>query len=171
MKNSRDIQILDGEFCGLGDLLDTCAHAFSHRVGGRRQRRAKILQCITDNPGVSQRELAEMLGVQPASVSELLIKLEQKGFVRREKLEADHRSIGVFPTEEAAAFLAACPSREDPFQVLSDAEREQLEQLLQKLITDWQLRYPHQEEAQREHSGHHGRRGHHHGSREGQAKE
>lgn len=152
----------------LGDLLDRCGHRLAHRVGGSKRGRGNVMAVIAQRPGISQKELAETLEIQPASVSELLMKLEQKGLVLREKDEQDRRSMKVSLTEEGQAALEE--PREvsaDPFQVLSADEQAQLRALLEKLLADWEERYP---ADRRKHLGHphHNRHGkeHHHGKHE-----
>lgn len=137
----------------IGTLLDTCSHYFAHRVGGSRRGRGKVMELIADKPGITQKELTQQLGVQPASLSEILMKLERKGFVEREKDDSDRRVVKVRLTAEGQAELAKPQEQEDPFQVLSAEEQETLKNLLSKLIADWEERYPHE-------------RGHKHGDRQ-----
>lgn len=136
----------------LGSLLDRCGHFFAHRIGSKKRGQDSVLTLISRHPGISQKELGEMLGIQPASVSELLMKLERKGLVTRKKDEADRRSIRVQLTEDGQS-LPAKPDEEvsDPFQALSAEEQEQLRRLLEKLLTDWEQRYP----AEHRHHKHH----------------
>lgn len=142
---------------GLGGLLDRCGHIFAHRIGGGKRGQDSILSLIAQRPGLTQKELGEHLGIQPASVSELLMKLERKGLIIREKDEQDRRSIRVRLTANGEA-LAATPANEneDPFQALSAEEQVQLQALLEKLLADWAARYP----------AEHGRQGHHHHHKE-----
>lgn len=153
----------------LGALLDRCGHCLAHRVGGSRRGRGNVMAVIAQKPGITQRELAEALGIQPASVSELLMKLEQKGLVLREKDEQDRRSMKVNLTEEGQALLNE-PKEEmsDPFEVLSADEQVQLRVLLEKLLADWEQRYP--AERRRHHGhphpGHHHEKENHHGKYE-----
>lgn len=140
----------------LGALLDRCGHIFAHRVGGKNRGQDNVLALIAQHPGISQKELAEALSIQPASVSELIRKLERKGLILREKDERDLRSIRVRLTDEGQALLAK-PAEEmpDPFQALSQEEQEQLRRLLEKLLADWSRHRP------GEH-GHHHHHAHHH---------
>lgn len=127
----------------LGELLDRCGHYYAHRIGCSRRGRSNIMAVIAQRPGVTQKELAEILGVQPASVSELLIKLERKGFVKREKAEQDRRSVCVTLTQAGQEHLNRPEEGlSEPFQVLSEQEREQMAGILRKLLQDWQRRYP-----------------------------
>ena len=145
----------------LGNLLDRCGHYLAHRVGNKKRGQDSILTIISQNPGITQKEIGEILCIQPASVSELLMKLERKGLVLREKDENDRRSIRVQLTEDGCAHQAA-PEEEsaDPFQALSAEEQEQLCNLLEKLLTDWDQRYP-TEHRRHKHHNHHDKENHH----------
>ncbi len=138
----------------LGSLLDRCGHYLAHRIGVKKRGQEGVLSVIAGQPDITQKELADALGIQPASVSELLMKLERKGLVIREKDNLDRRSIKVHLTEESRSILAE-PKEEssDPFQALSAEEQEQLRSLLGKLLTDWEQRYP---------TEHHRHKHHHH---------
>lgn len=127
----------------LGGLLDHCGHIFAHRIGDKKRGQDGILSIITQHPGITQKELGEILGIQPASVSELLMKLERKGLVLREKDEQDRRNIRVQITTEAEISAATTTEgKNDPFCALSVEEQEQLRTLLEKLLADWMQRYP-----------------------------
>lgn len=148
----------------LGSLLESCGRCYAHRAGGRRGQ-GNVLTLIGQNPGITQKELTERLGIQPASLSELLMKLERKGLVVREKDENDRRVTKVDLTEEGKNRLSQ-PEEEtaDPFQVLTIQEQDTLKELLGKLLSDWQSRYPAHRRGSggREHHPEHGE-GHHHG--------
>ena len=145
----------------LASLLDRCGHYLAHRIGGKKRGQESILTLIAQYPGITQKGLAEALNIQPASVSELLMKLERKGLVLREKDEQDRRSIKVQLTEEGLQVLEA-PGEEisDPFQALSAEEQEQLRSLLEKLLTDWEQRYPMEHRRHKHHNHHHDKENH-----------
>lgn len=127
----------------LGCLLDRCGHIFTHRFGRRKKRREQLLAIIADQPGVTQKELAEKLEIQPASASELLMKLERRGLIRREKNQDDRRSICVHLTDAGVQALnQPAGDSPDPFAALSAQEQAQLHELLEKLLLDWQQRFP-----------------------------
>lgn len=140
----------------LGILIDRCGHYFAHRIGGKKRGQDSVLTVISQHPGITQKELGEILSIQPASVSELLMKLERKGLVLREKDENDRRSIKVQLTEAGHNLLVEPEKiREDPFQTLSTDEQEQLRSLLEKLLTDWEQRYPMDHRRHKHHNHHH----------------
>lgn len=105
--------------------------------GGRGQGRT--LDILAQNGEMTQKELAEALRIRPSSVSELISKLEMKGYVKRTINEEDKRSfsISLAPEGEKAAQEAAeqMNSRLEPlFAPLTDEEQEQLSTLMGKLI-------------------------------------
>ena len=51
----------------------------------------RLLDCAAKNPGVSSRELCEILDVRPSSLSEMLSRAEADGFITRTVDEADRR--------------------------------------------------------------------------------
>lgn len=128
----------------LSGLLGRCGHFLAHRIGGKKRGQEGVLSIIAQRSGITQKELTEVLGIQPASVSELLMKLEHKGLVRREKNEQDRRSVCVFLTEEGQFLLQQSNAVEaaDQFEALTVEEKEQLRFLLQKLLTHWEQNYP-----------------------------
>lgn len=126
----------------LGALWDRCGHMWLHRIGSKKRGQDSVLAIISQYPGITQKELGKRLEIQPATVSELLMKLERKGFVLREKDEQDRRSIRVQLTNDGQTALEAPQEESDPFQALSADEQEQLRSLLEKLLADWAPRCP-----------------------------
>ncbi|MGM9606498.1 MAG: MarR family winged helix-turn-helix transcriptional regulator [Oscillospiraceae bacterium] len=125
----------------LADLLDRCGHYFAHRIGGSRRGQGNVMTFLAQHPDVTQKELAEALGVIPASLSEVLMKLERKGLVERKKDENDRRMVRVRLTEEGQKSLEQPDEAlSDPFQALTQEEQETLKQLLSKLLADWEER-------------------------------
>ena len=100
----------------------------------------KVLVMLAENDGVSQKLLTEQSGIRPASLSELIIKLERNGLVERQRNEEDKRNRNVYLTEEGRALAETIKSRKDEsadflFDVLSEEEKEILTVLFDKLIT------------------------------------
>lgn len=141
---------------GLDALLARCGRFLSHRMGDRKRGQDSILEAVAQQPGITQKDLANHLDIQPASVSELLMKLEHKELICREKDDQDRRSIRVDLTDAGREVLEQKKGEPaDPFQSLSDGEQVQLRMLLTKLLADWEQRYP----GERKHHGH---KPHHH---------
>lgn len=126
----------------LAGLLDRCGHYYAHRIGGSRRGQNSVMAWLAHNPDVTQKELSEGLNIMPASLSEVLMKLERKGYVARVKDENDRRFVRVRLTEEGEAALSeAAEEVIDPFASLSSEEQETLKLLLGKLLADWETRY------------------------------
>ncbi len=129
----------------LAELLTRCGSKYAHRICGGHRGQDSVLAWLADHTGATQKELAEGLGVTPASLSELLRKLERKGCISRTKDEADHRFTRVCLTDEGRTVLdeRAATETEDPFSALTREEQETLGRLLGRLLDDWKVRYPH----------------------------
>lgn len=142
---------------GLAELLNRCGHYYAHRIGGNRRGQNSVLTFLAGNPNVTQKELSEGLGVMPASLSEVLMKLERKGLIARVKDENDRRFVRVCLTEEGEQVVRLPePSASEPFAALSAEEQDTLKAILEKLLADWELRYDANRSDCRKH-GHGGR--------------
>jgi DNA-binding MarR family transcriptional regulator len=88
--------------------------------------------------GISQKDLAHALEIKPASLSELLRKLDSKGFISREPLKADKRitmvSLSAAGNHEVDAYRAR--RKEEKATLLADLsadEKEQFFHILEKI--------------------------------------
>lgn len=96
------------------------------------------LSMVVHKPGRSQRDLAEDMRLERATVTVTLQKLERGGFIRREPDPEDQRVMRIYPTEkgieaennisrEIELFHQAC------LQSLTPEQHGQMTDLLQKL--------------------------------------
>ncbi len=96
------------------------------------------LSVVVHKPGRSQRELADDMRLERATVTVTLQKLERGGFIRREPDPDDQRVMRIYPTEkgieaennigkEIERFHRAC------IESLTLEQHQQLSDLLQKL--------------------------------------
>lgn len=123
-------------------LLHKSSHFLHHRRGGKRGQ-GKILTLLAEHPEISQKELQELLGIESGSMSELVIKLEQKGLITRTKDEADKRMARLMITDlglEVSKEIEARDGEEDKLlaDFLTTQEQEQLKELLSKLLKGWE---------------------------------
>lgn len=58
------------------------------------------LRALFEQDGITQIEISERTGKEPATTTAMLDTLEKKGYVRRERQTADRRKIDVFLTAE-----------------------------------------------------------------------
>ncbi len=126
-----------GGRCGHGPH----GHGHGHgkcRKGHGKFGQARILALLQVQDGMSQKDLAFLLGIRPQSLTIALEKLETEGLIERKQDEDDKRTRRVFITEagkakanEAAEERAA--RADEVFAVLSDEEKDQLGAILSKL--------------------------------------
>jgi DNA-binding MarR family transcriptional regulator len=95
---------------------------------------------LVQNPGATQREIADMTRTSAASVSSLVQGLERRGLVERRTEEGDDRSKRVFATatgaELIAGFDAAMRDLEETILAPLDRdERATLHALLEKVTS------------------------------------
>lgn len=124
-------------------LAQVGAHAaarFGERVGevGVSRPQSGILGLITGNPGISQQDLARLLGILPSRVVALVDEMEEGGLVRRQRDENDRRrnTLVLTPAGSATLRRVAAVSQaheEDVCEALSSGEREHLTRLLERI--------------------------------------
>ncbi|MCC8101688.1 MAG: MarR family transcriptional regulator [Clostridiales bacterium] len=117
--------------------LHQCGHYLYHHTAGPRQM--TVLQLLQKNGPMSQQDIQETLNILPGSVSELISKLEGKGFLARQRDEADRRKVVLSLTERGRA-LEIKPQEEilaQRYSALDAARQEQLLELLDLLLDDW----------------------------------
>lgn len=138
MCDERDNARLARECVRLGHLIHRFVDEASREDGtmGTLQGQGRVLALLAAKPETTQRELSYVLDMRQQSLSELLAKLERKGYVTRERSKEDGRVTVVKLTEAGAAGVpdpANAMRRPDPFEALSDDERQRLGELAGKL--------------------------------------
>ncbi len=96
------------------------------------------LSTIVRFPGRSQRELADAMRIERATVTVTLQKLERGGFIRREPDPDDQRIMRIYPTQkgiDAEAYITGEMKRfhEACSKALTEDESLRMRHLLQKL--------------------------------------
>ena len=108
---------------------------------GLRVRQYSVLALACEGAdGLSQRELATVLALDPSQVVLLVDELTAAGLVERQAPEADRRTRLVIATEEGrrvrvAAGRDADAAVEIPLSLLGDAERDRLRDMLTRIWT------------------------------------
>ena len=98
----------------------------------------RLLRILAQQSGASQKTLAEMMRIRPASLSELLTKLEKKGYVSKEQNHKDRRVTNYFLTPQGRTLADSLESVRSSlgvefFSVLSEDEKASLTEILNKL--------------------------------------
>ena len=133
---------MDDPYQSVGVLLVDVARLlrrnFNRRAQGLglTQPQWQALARISQNQGMNQACLADLLEVQPITLTRLLDRLEAAGWVERRPDPADRRVQRLHLTVKAEPLLddiraLAAETREEAMEGLSDRERRQLLQTLQ----------------------------------------
>jgi DNA-binding MarR family transcriptional regulator len=130
------------------DLLDIM-EIFSHKLylmrgnGDNSQRR--IAQILATADSMSQLELQNLLGIKSGSISEIVIKMEKKGYITRSKGADDKRKIVLRITKSGRDWHANIQKvmlhnddRQKWFSVLNDSEQKKLQKMLTRLMVSWE---------------------------------
>lgn len=138
----------------LAGKLERCGKFLACCLGKRRGQ-GKILRILREKGSVSQKELQELLGVQPGSISEIAAKLESRGMILRDRDEADRRKILLSITEQGREWLDwqnetyVRQRRAEWFSALTAEEQNALCALLDKLAADWERRFERERQERR----------------------
>lgn len=102
----------------------------------------RILNILVEKGAVSQRDLQEEVEITSSSASELLTKMEDHGLIKRTPDPANAKSLIVEITEDGkkrAEQLNAEKAEKTKklFAALSDAEKEQFAEMLDKIQASW----------------------------------
>lgn len=163
-----------------------------HHHGPEHGRRGhpgqmRVLSLLSRMDGAGQSEIAEHLEIRPASLSELIGRLESAGLAERRQDGEDKRSVHVFLTEEGKRMAGEATDHRESmmktmFAQLTEEECGQLVGLLEKLTNGMEQSMPcdrrceggHGECGKERHGGHGGhggpgrhRRQHRHGFQPG----
>lgn len=123
----------------LPGLMQACGHQIYHR-GRRGGGQEGILSILAEKEQMSQKDLQEILQIQPGSMSEILMKLEQKELITREKDREDKRKSIIRLTsagKESAKEQKPRMDEDNMFSVLNDEEQNLLKTMLKKLLDFW----------------------------------
>ena len=80
------------------------ARASGHGLSSAQWR---LLVRAAKEPGVAQARLAELLEIEPISVSRLVDRMEEAGWIERRPDPTDRRVRQIFPTERSLAAFGA----------------------------------------------------------------
>lgn len=98
----------------------------------------KVLSLLKMKPEISQKELTSLMDMSKQSLAELLSKLEKSGYIAREQMESDKRSIVIrlLPEGKRAAEEMDENSMEvvHIFDCLNETELEQFSGYLDRII-------------------------------------
>lgn len=119
-----------------------------HKRGGGRGRgmgqrnpaadpsrgQGRILAALKLQDGIATKDLAFILGMRVASLNEHLVKLETAGLISREQSDEDRRVVLISLTEDGRDIEQLQPEVPSAFEVLSEDQRTQLDEILDRMI-------------------------------------
>ncbi len=121
----------------LNHLLNRCVFYFHRHPSGPRQM--AVLRLLKERGPMSQQDIQKAMDIQAGSISELLSKLELKGFIEKKRREDDRRKVVITLTDKGEELSATdtATSLHERYEILTDEEMKQLIFLLEKLLGSW----------------------------------
>lgn len=122
--------------------LVICGQFVHFKVGGRASKR-RIFSVLSEHGELPQKKLQEILGVCSGSISEILAKTEEDGFIEKSKCERDKRNFNIKLTD-AGKIQADIMQKEFKAQAermvdcFSEDEKEVFFSQLSRLLDHWQ---------------------------------
>jgi DNA-binding MarR family transcriptional regulator len=124
-------------------LIEVCklhyanSHDLLEQIGLYRGQ-PPVLQTLGDQEGLSHSELARRLHVKPSTITQMIKRMEQAGFVQRQRDAEDERVSRVYLTEQGRAIRGDLEQvlrtiEAGTFAGFSEAEREQVAGLLSRM--------------------------------------
>ncbi|CUS26633.1 MarR family transcriptional regulator [Paucilactobacillus oligofermentans DSM 15707 = LMG 22743] len=120
-------------------LMRRASLARSSEQHGIHHGQGHLLSVLMEHDNLSQKELADVVHIRAASVTDLLEKMEHEGLVIRTKDEKDRRITRVSISDKGRQFLIKNnlirhEVNEVVYGDLNDDDLEQLDMIYQKII-------------------------------------
>lgn len=132
-------QIADAQLLTqFSQMFRTLTDTFLDRAGIHRGQ-GMLLCTIVRQDGMTQSELADLLSVQGATITNMLQRMEEAGLVNRRRDPEDNRLVRVYVTDEGRRKEEAISQElgnlnQTIFKGLSEADLAALRRLLGRLI-------------------------------------
>lgn len=138
----------------VGQLLSQVCRMSGHRIRrhmkgiGLHRGQGFALIHLWHQDGVPQRDLARSLHISPASVTNMLQRMERDGWIERKRDDDDQRVVRVFAAQKALDMRAdakrVLQEMEDEISsIYTEDEKSTLKQLLTKLYEHYAPGDPH----------------------------
>jgi MarR family transcriptional regulator for hemolysin len=130
------------------DLIDAgrlYTRYFHERYRQLNLTHCRVLLALAQNPGITQRQLAHLIALDPTALGRILDLLEASRWAKRLPHPGDRRARSVVITEEARALLPVMrsivsESQRDALHGLSCEERQILMNALERVLANLRLR-------------------------------
>ena len=138
----------------VGQLLAQVCRMSGHRLRGHMEKiglhrgQGFALIHLWHNDGMSQRDLSRSMHISPASVTNMLQRMERDGWIERKRDEADQRVVRVFATDKSKKLRAEAKRvfremENELGSVYTAEEQSALKRLLTKLYEHYAPGDPH----------------------------
>ena len=99
-----------------------------------------VMQNIQEKPGIMVREIAENINLSPATITNILDRLEGRDLATRIRSTQDKRKVGVFLTEKGKVAVVNAPRPlqehfEERFSQLKEWEQSQMVATVQRIAS------------------------------------
>ena len=142
----------------VGQLLAQVCRITGHRVRGHMEKigmhrgQGFALIHLWHKDGMPQRDLARSMHISPASVTNMLQRMERDGWIERRRDEADQRVVRVFAADKAMKMRVEATRvfreiEDELNSVYTPEEQATLKQLLMKLHDRFSADAPHDHHA------------------------
>lgn len=97
-----------------------------------------LIHTVRHNPGISQKDIVQLIGMDKGAIARRVASLEKKGYLIRKENPTDGRSQLLYPTEKAESLRDTKACVESTFyewltEELTETEREEFTQILDRL--------------------------------------
>jgi len=141
---AKDQHVREPKEMTVGQLLAQVCRMTRHHLKthmeklGLQRGQGFALIHLWHHDGVPQRELSKAMHVSPASVTNMLQRMERDGWIDRQRDEADQRVVRVFLTKKSKGLRVQARAvfremEEELGSIYTEEERETLKRLLMKL--------------------------------------
>ncbi len=131
--NQVDNRLLFHKFIMINEILDKRNKKQNPAMKSVTKGQGRLIIFLKRKDRLSTKELSEILNISVTSLNETLNKLEQQNFIRKVPSEQDKRILLVELTEEGRALEFKNHEDIDIFDSLSDEEKENLNEYLNRL--------------------------------------
>lgn len=140
-----DNNTYETEATRLMSLILQSSDLLRHKLYGKGQHR--VLYLLYRHGNMTQRELMNCRGIRSASLSEILCRMEENGFILRERSTGDRRKVRITLTDsgirEAERFgEERQETAEELFRILGSGQKQDLSDSLKRLTENWQENPP-----------------------------
>ena len=127
-------QLLFYKFSMINEILDQRNKKQNPEMKSITKGQGRLIVLLKRKDNLSTKELSEILNISVTSLNETLNKLEKKNFIRKVPSQKDKRVLLVELTEEGRNLEFNDPKDIDIFDSLSEEEKDNLNDYLNRLI-------------------------------------